>query len=68
MKHVGKPYAGKPHVRFDEDGGIPALNSTYRGGQEKGAARSVSGMVIPSYIASLSKKRAFFYSFKSMNL
>ena len=29
VKNVGKPYAGKPHVRFDEEGlGSPALYST----------------------------------------
>ncbi len=29
MKNVGKPYAGKLHVRFDEEGlGSPALYST----------------------------------------
>ncbi|WP_223837220.1 hypothetical protein, partial [Paenibacillus oceani] len=28
-KNIGKPYAGKPHVRFDEEGlVIPALYST----------------------------------------
>ncbi|GBG08857.1 hypothetical protein PAT3040_03462 [Paenibacillus agaridevorans] len=26
VKNVGKPYAGKPHVRFDEEGlAVPAL-------------------------------------------
>jgi hypothetical protein len=29
VKNVGKPYAGKPHVRFDEEGLVsPALYST----------------------------------------
>ncbi|OUS75228.1 hypothetical protein B1748_19030 [Paenibacillus sp. MY03] len=29
VKNVGKPYAGKPHVRFDEEGlVVPALYST----------------------------------------
>jgi hypothetical protein len=29
VKNVGKPYAGKPHVRFDEEGlADPALYST----------------------------------------
>lgn len=29
VKNVGKPYAGKPHVRFDEKGLVaPALYST----------------------------------------
>jgi hypothetical protein len=29
VKNVGKPYAGKPHVRFDEKGlASPALYST----------------------------------------
>ncbi|PRX58830.1 hypothetical protein B0G52_1331, partial [Cohnella sp. SGD-V74] len=29
VKNVGKPYAGKPHVRFDEEGLVyPVLYST----------------------------------------
>ena len=29
VKNIGKPYEGKPHVRFDEEGlGLPALYST----------------------------------------
>jgi hypothetical protein len=29
VKNVGKPYAGKPHVRFDEEGlAVPALYFT----------------------------------------
>ncbi len=32
VKNVGKPYAGKPHVRFDEEGLVnPALYSTEHG-------------------------------------
>ncbi|MCC2686978.1 MAG: hypothetical protein K0R75_3877, partial [Paenibacillaceae bacterium] len=31
VKNVGKPYAGKPHVRFDEKGlASPVLYSTAR--------------------------------------
>jgi len=31
MTNIGKPYEGKPHVRFDEEGlAIPVLYSTSR--------------------------------------
>jgi hypothetical protein len=30
MTSIGKPYEGKPHVRFDEEGLVsPALHSTH---------------------------------------
>jgi len=36
MTNIGKPYEGKPHVRFDEEGlGRPALYSSPNG-QDRG--------------------------------
>ncbi|MHB9103414.1 MAG: HVO_A0114 family putative DNA-binding protein [Sulfuricella sp.] len=29
MKNIGKPYAGKPHVRFDEGGQVRACSLLY---------------------------------------